>query len=159
MNKGVEILLKRMESHPQEFEEDWEGSPYETRKTIRWYGILRAVEARAMQLRQHETDRPNSARVYELRPLPFLSDEEVLMIYDKWQGLQGPAFTRHVMRQLLDEEKEPPINAAAATGNTTTVVSAANTPFATGVLGSVTSRWKNMYFTAETEAEDGKEEV
>ena len=36
--------------------------------------------------------------------LPFLSDEEVALVYDKWLSVQGPLFTDSVMRIILLED-------------------------------------------------------
>jgi hypothetical protein len=38
--------------------------------------------------------------------LPFLSDEEVDALHDKYQQLQGQAFTNRIMSELLEEPEE-----------------------------------------------------
>jgi hypothetical protein len=92
-NKGVEILLNRMDSHPEEFTE---------RRNLgarsRWDWIIEQVSRRV--LNNHKSDSK-----YRL-DLPFLSDEEVGALYDKYQQLQGQAFTSRIMSELLDEPEE-----------------------------------------------------
>jgi hypothetical protein len=92
-NKGVEILLNRMDSHPEEFTE---------RRNLgarsRWDWIIEQVSRRV--LNGHKSDSK-----YRL-DLPFLSDEEVGALYDKYQQLQGQAFTSRIMSELLDEPEE-----------------------------------------------------
>jgi ssRNA-specific RNase YbeY (16S rRNA maturation enzyme) len=92
-NKGVEILLNRMDSHPEEFTE---------RRNLgarsRWDWIIEQVSRRV--LNSHKSDSK-----YRL-DLPFLSDEEVDALHDKYQQLQGQAFTNRIMSELLDEPEE-----------------------------------------------------
>lgn len=91
MNAGVEILLGRMESHPEEFQ--WDNG------TARWSWVLRMV---------------HGEKGYANEPwgpdLSFLPDEEIQTLRSKLHSIQGEAFTRTVMRELLvdDEgEKDP----------------------------------------------------
>lgn len=92
-NKGVEILLNRMDSHPEEFTE---------RRNLgsrtRWDWLIEQVSRRV--LNGHKSDSK-----YRL-DLPFLSDEEVDALHDKYQQLQGQAFTNRIMSELLDEPEE-----------------------------------------------------
>jgi ssRNA-specific RNase YbeY (16S rRNA maturation enzyme) len=92
-NKGVEILLNRMDSHPEEFTE---------RRNLgsrtRWDWLIEQVSRRV--LNSHKSDSK-----YRL-DLPFLSDEEVDALHDKYQQLQGQAFTNRIMSELLDEPEE-----------------------------------------------------
>lgn len=89
-NKGVLILLNRMDSHPEEFTE---------RRNLgarsRWDWIIEQVSRRV--LNGHKGDSKNRL------DLPFLTDEEVDALHDKYQQLQGQAFTNRVMSELLDE--------------------------------------------------------
>lgn len=106
VNQGIEILLARMDSHPQEFEMDWQDGPY-TAPGGRWDAIIHQIRSR-----YHFIQRAGRADIYSsagngtLPPLPFLSDEEVIQVYQKWESLQGPAFTRHIMQNLLDPQEE-----------------------------------------------------
>jgi hypothetical protein len=92
-NKGVEILLNRMDSHPEEFTE---------RRNLgsrtRWDWLIEQVSRRV--LNSHKSDSK-----YRL-DLPFLSDKEVDALHDKYQQLQGQAFTNRIMSELLDEPEE-----------------------------------------------------
>ena len=82
MNAGIEILLKRMDSHPEEF------SGLDNRiqsltpgvTSTRWRWIIEA----AMQGK-------------------FLTDEEKTMLHDKLSSLQGDAFSSLVMQELMKE--------------------------------------------------------
>jgi hypothetical protein len=38
--------------------------------------------------------------------LPFLTNEEVDALYDKWMSIQGDAFTHRIMRELLEDEAD-----------------------------------------------------
>jgi hypothetical protein len=81
-NKGVEILLNRMKSHPEEFIDD-----------LRWGWVIIPL-----------LDRVNgvvSTTHHPRTPLAFLSDEEINSLYDAYMALQGGAFSKRVMRELL----------------------------------------------------------
>ena len=84
MNKGVQILLERMDSNPQEFIPDLLGQ-----YPPKWRNILMAVECRAIKYKDHKTE------------LPFLSDNEIKVLWQKMQSLQGELFTEQVMDTLL----------------------------------------------------------
>jgi len=89
MNKGVQILLARMESHPQEFNV-LEAPRFQTSP---WHWIADPLIRRV--------------RDDEHVPLCFLTDEEVTILFEKLMSVQGDAFTRRVMRQLLDGDQTP----------------------------------------------------
>lgn len=90
MNKGVEILLQRMDSNPDEFIPD---APYTTFPS-KWGEIVRAVIAR----KQNLDPKPP---YYDL---PYLTEEEVALLYDKILKIQGDNFTKHVMSTLLADD-------------------------------------------------------
>ena len=83
MNEGVQLMLKRMDSHPEEFSQD---------RYNRWSPIMEQVHRR---ISPEPTVSP---------ALPFLSDEEVALVYDKWLSIQGPLFTDSVMRAIMLED-------------------------------------------------------
>lgn len=83
MNEGVQLMLKRMDSHPGEFSQD---------RYNRWSPIMESVMRR---ISPEPTVSP---------ALPFLSDEEVTLVYDKWLSIQGPLFTDSVMRVIMLED-------------------------------------------------------
>lgn len=89
-NKGVLILLNRMDSHPEEFTE---------RKNLgartRWDWLIEQVTRRVFNGHKGDSN-------YRL-DLPFLTDAEVDALYDKYQQTQGQAFTNRIMSELLDE--------------------------------------------------------
>ena len=89
-NKGVLILLNRMDSHPEEFTE---------RRNLgartRWDWLIEQVTRRVFNGHKGDSN-------YRL-DLPFLTDAEVDALYDKYQQTQGQAFTNRIMSELLDE--------------------------------------------------------
>jgi hypothetical protein len=94
-NKGVAILMNRMDSHPEEFTE---------RRNLgartRWDWLIEQVSRRVFN--GHKSDSN-----YRL-DLPFLTDAEVDALYDKYQQTQGQAFTNRIMSELLDEPEAKP---------------------------------------------------
>jgi hypothetical protein len=96
MNKGIEILLSRMESHPDEFG----GSDY----VDTWGWALYPICRRAERIQKGGDLQPDITSPKPFAEYPFLTDEEVMQVYRKFQELQGDAFTRRVMQQLLDPQ-------------------------------------------------------
>jgi len=89
LNKGVQILLERMSSNPDEFVPSLrDGYP------PKWRDILLSVEMRT-----------NGGKDYRDQ-LPFLTDKEIKALYEKLRGLQGDLFTKQVMNTLLGESRE-----------------------------------------------------
>ena len=89
MNKGVQILLERMSSNPDEFIPDLRnGYP------PKWRDILLSVEMRT-----------NGGKDYKDQ-LPFLTDKEIKAVWEKMQSLQGDLFTKRVMNTLLKDSVE-----------------------------------------------------
>jgi hypothetical protein len=86
MNQGVQILLDRMDTNPEEFE-DYSG---------RWGDIIGAVHARKSIPAGHSKD----------APLPFLTDPEVNALYDKLEDVRRENFTADVLRRLADTPRE-----------------------------------------------------
>lgn len=82
MNKGLQILLERIKSNPEEFTPDIAGSYPE-----KWRAILRQVEARA------------NGEVPKY--LDFLSDAEIAELWRAMQAVRGDQFTKQVMNTLL----------------------------------------------------------
>jgi hypothetical protein len=90
MNQGVQILLERMDTNPEEFEYDI------ARGGGKWSDIVQAVHARKNAPETHK----NTA------PLPFLTDPEVNALYDKLEDVRRENFTSDVLRRLADTPKE-----------------------------------------------------
>lgn len=86
MNQGVQILLDRMDTNPEEFE-DYSG---------KWGDIIGAVHARKSIPDGHSKD----------APLPFLTDPEVNALYDKLEDVRRENFTSDVLRRLADAPRE-----------------------------------------------------
>ena len=86
MNQGVQILLDRMDTNPEEFE-DYSG---------KWGDIIGAVHARKSIPEAHSKD----------APLPFLTDPEVNALYEKLEDVRRENFTSDVLRRLADTPKE-----------------------------------------------------
>jgi len=103
MDEVVDLLIKRMDSNPDEFCESWDpetdnsvyGSEY---RPLKWRHII-------YQLRSRMGD-DNAARVpnYHVKPLPFLSDEQVERLYAKYVEVQANEFEKYVLRTLLHVE-------------------------------------------------------
>lgn len=87
MNQGVQILLERMDTNPEEFEEG---------NYSKWADIIGAVHARKNAPEAHK----NTA------PLPFLTDPEVNALYEKLEDVRRENFTAGVMRRLADTPRE-----------------------------------------------------
>lgn len=103
MDEVVDLLVKRMDSNPEEFCDNWDpegdnsvfGSDYRAPK---WRHII-------YQLRNRVGD-DNAARIpsYQVKPLPFLSDEQIERLYTKYVEIQGNEFEKYVLRTLLHAE-------------------------------------------------------
>jgi hypothetical protein len=89
MNKGVQILLERMSSNPDEFVPNVQGGYPD-----KWRNIILSVEMRT-----------NGGKDYKDQ-LPFLSDDEIKALWDGMQQLQGELFTKRVMNILLQDAEE-----------------------------------------------------
>ena len=94
MNKGVEMIIARMESTPEEFiaQEEYSIPP------SKWHNILMQVKERMYAINGDDAAEPH----YKYQ-LAFLSNEEILAIWAKYQSLLADQFTRRVMGNLLAE--------------------------------------------------------
>lgn len=89
MNKGVQILLERMSSNPDEFIPTLrDGYP------TKWRDILLSIEMRT-----------NGGKDYKDQ-LSFLNDREIKALWEKMQSLQGELFTKRVMNTLLRDAED-----------------------------------------------------
>jgi hypothetical protein len=89
INKGVQILLERMSSNPDEFVPDIRnGYP------PKWRKILLSVEIRMKGGKDYADQ------------LPFLNDKEIKALWQKMQELQGELFTKQVMNTLLRDAED-----------------------------------------------------
>lgn len=92
MNQGVEILLSRMDSNPDEF----------TTVRGKWDWIMDGVNRRVAGK--------------DKDVLAYLTDEEAQALYDKMQLLSRDGFTRSVMETLLEESEVNPFADAVMQG-------------------------------------------
>lgn len=97
MNKGVQILLERMQSNPEEFTPDWRGE-----YPPKWRRKLEAIGRRAV----HINDKRKNKDVEYYPELPFLKDEEILELWQAMQDLLANQFTEEVMATLLHDASE-----------------------------------------------------
>lgn len=97
-NQGVQIILNRMQSHPEEFVDDRKFANIENN---RWSWVVEKVITRVEH--KHQTTSSHGYRI----PLPFLTNDEVDALYDKYMSIQGEAFTHRVMRELLEDDPSP----------------------------------------------------
>lgn len=101
MNQGVEIMLKRMESHPEEFQDTHDRYGESENK---WTGIIRELYQRMEIIDKDNGNKPHSDGIRPVRyvkPLVYLTDEEVTVLYNKLVEVQGNMFTKQVMGRLL----------------------------------------------------------
>jgi hypothetical protein len=89
MNKGVQILLERMSSNPDEFVPDIMG-----KYPPKWRNIILSVDMRVKGGKDYADQ------------LPFLNDKEIKALWQKMQELQGELFTKKVMNTLLQDASE-----------------------------------------------------
>jgi hypothetical protein len=78
MNQGVQILLDRMDTNPEEFD-DYAG---------KWGDVIGAVH-----IRKEKNE----------KTLPFLTDSEVNALYEKLEDVRRENFTADVLRRLADD--------------------------------------------------------
>jgi len=98
MNKGVQILLQRMESHPQEFVPDLHSNyPH------KWRMLLTKVDNRINHIKTKGVDRKLEPGIYT-PDLSFLQDDEIQALHAKVQSIRGDLFTKEVMNTLLVAE-------------------------------------------------------
>jgi len=107
MNRGVELLLQRMDSHPEEFEDRFD--PYRDTEG-KWDQIIRQIFNRVEMIDRDRGladshEKLAAVTVRYTKPLGYLSDEEVLTLLTKLNEVQAAMFERKVMRTLLADEK------------------------------------------------------
>jgi hypothetical protein len=93
MNQGIEILIARMDSNPEEFVPDIRGH-----YPAKWRQTLLKIEHRI----KTKGVKPKVDELLVIE-LPFLKDEEVEALWNKLQSLQADLFTKQVMNTLLQD--------------------------------------------------------
>ena len=103
MNEGIKLLLKRMESNPEEFFYDWSEETY-SQQERKWSSVISQIGERVRHMDAEAAGEVRS--IHSHKPLSFLSDEEVRLVYDRWAELQQDAFTHSVMRVIMEDPKK-----------------------------------------------------
>ena|SRR5210317_1474976 len=93
MHKSMEILMARMESHPEEFDYTFRNTQLNPDK--RWDFVIKPLFERAESMVRGEPS----------FQLCFLSDEEVAQVFHKLMLVQGDTTTQRVMNELLRDNK------------------------------------------------------
>lgn len=99
MNEGVELILRRMETNPEDFEQCWGYDRYRTDRQDKWHIFMEDIRYRA----EARSDIGHNG-ITNSNPVPFLTDEEVAMVYKKWLEIQSVAYTKSVYRELLRDK-------------------------------------------------------
>lgn len=103
MDEVVDLLIKRMESNPEEFCDGWDpegdstlyGAEYQP---LKWRHIIYQMRSRVGDTTLNRV----GSNIH--KPLPFLSDEQVKQLYDKYIEIQAQEFEKYVLRTLLHVE-------------------------------------------------------
>ena len=85
MNKGLEIMLKRMDSHPEEFDQLFPQVPVKAKPRERWDRLIGIVLD------------PNKSGT-------FITQEQRQQFKAKLEEVQADTFTRVVMERLFDSD-------------------------------------------------------
>lgn len=105
-NPGVQLLIARMESNPEEFcERDFQ---YANRTYDKWDVFINNIYHRIETMDQDAglQGRGDTALVpRRSKALPFLSDEEVTLLFDKLMEAQRRMFEQRVMATLLGDNR------------------------------------------------------
>lgn len=109
MDEIIELLLKRMESNPEEFCEGWVGeSDYiVSSRPIKWNRFVYQLRERMDCIRH---DRPEGGV-----PLAFLNNNQIRRLYDKYTEIQGNEFEKYVLRTLLGPNTPEPLEVTVST--------------------------------------------
>lgn len=100
MNQGIEIILARMDSNPDEFITDGWHIP------SKWSWVMVNLCHRAYRL-VNPKDENTVGLAHGIEVLPFLNNDEILTVYKKFTALQGQAFTGVVLKTLLNPDSDP----------------------------------------------------
>jgi hypothetical protein len=128
MNQGVQILLDRMDTNPEEFD-DYTG---------KWGDIIGAVHARKSIPEENSKD----------APLPFLTTPEVNALYEKLEDVRRENFTADVLRRLADDSvKQQELWANVSTYSTSNHPVLGTPPSLTTTLPHTTGAWGTSSIT------------
>ena len=132
MNKGVQILLERMQSNPEEFIPDWRGD-----YPPKWKRKLDAVARRVIHI---HSSLKNKDDYYP--ELPFLSDNEILELWNAMQNILASRFTEEVMATLLEDADDNVSSYTELSSLSSQVLSGSSKP--TGNITLSSSQIKSM---------------
>jgi len=97
MHKSMEILMARMESHPEEFDLTFRTTQLNPDK--RWDFVVKPLMERAEAMVRGEPS----------FQLGFLSDNELSQVFQKLMQVQGDVTTQRIMNELLRYQDCEPI--------------------------------------------------
>lgn len=110
MDEVVDLLIKRMDSNPEEFCYGWDPDTdnnlyVEGHRAPKWRQVVYQMRQRVGEL-MRDANMP--------KPLPFLSDEQIERLYTKYIEVQGNEFEKYVLRTLLHGDDVSRYDAGAA---------------------------------------------
>ena len=115
MNKGVQIILERMKSNPEEFMLN------DLLVTSKWADVVVGIRQRMTKMAQYPTTQD---ALYSVEELSYLTDEEVIAMDTALKGVRRDDFTKRVMGKLLDDADDGNYHAfAQSRGETPKTVS------------------------------------
>lgn len=95
MNKGVQIILERIKSNPEEFIKT---------TTSKWVGVISGIQNRMSKMAGYPQTTLDT--LYSMEELSYLTDEEVIAMDTALKGIRRDDFTKQVMGKLLDDAEE-----------------------------------------------------
>lgn len=136
MNKAAEILLQRMETHPDEFYSNH----------TKWTFAKNAIINRYMEVHELVTKAYPPVPVQPYQICPF-TDEEVEALHAKLKQIVGEEFLSTVLNNLLKEPEPDYVNQgyAAATSypSTHTLTSSLGSQLKQALSGNLNQAYKN----------------
>jgi hypothetical protein len=96
MNKGVQIILERMKSNPEEF---MLNNSIHT-EANKWADVIIGIRQRMTKIAGYPTAQDG---LYSMEELSYLTDEEVIAMDTALKGVRRDDFTKRVMSKLLDD--------------------------------------------------------
>jgi len=99
MNKGVQIILERMKSNPEEF---MLNNSIHT-EANKWADVIIGIRQRMTKIAGYPTTQDG---LYSMEELSYLTDEEVIAMDTALKGVRRDDFTKRVMGKLLDDAEE-----------------------------------------------------
>jgi len=108
VNQGARIILKRMETNPEEFDHQFMraiSTSVNTRSGLKpqphtpdWQWFTNLLEERHYHMRKSK----ETSELYPTRALPFLSDEDIEALFAAYTTAQDTSFVKRVMAEILE---------------------------------------------------------